>query len=249
MAAAGLWTTPSDLARFAVGLQEAAADKSGKTLSRGMARQMLTDQKNGYGLGVGVEGSGSKLRFGHGGRDEGFDARLVAYAETRSRSRDHDQRQRQLADDLADPRRDRSRVSLARPAREHSLETRGGSGRWRSACGLHWSLRAGEQPDVDLRHRRRAASFTLVDGFPDEEFVADADDRFSGAQRDVQVTFLKDGSGAVNGLMWKEGDRERNAPRIGPLFHHLKPADRSRPGTDSKGHRRAEEPSARDERR
>ena len=47
-----------------------------------MARQMLTEQKNNYGLGVGVEGSGTALRFGHGGRDEGFDARLVAYAET-----------------------------------------------------------------------------------------------------------------------------------------------------------------------
>ena len=29
-----------------------------------------------------LEGSGSTLRFGHGGRDEGFDARLIAYAET-----------------------------------------------------------------------------------------------------------------------------------------------------------------------
>ena len=82
MAAAGLWTTPSDLARFAIGVQEALAGKSAKTLSPAMARQMLTEQKNDYGLGVSVEGSGTALRFGHGGRDEGFDARLVAYAET-----------------------------------------------------------------------------------------------------------------------------------------------------------------------
>ena len=82
MAAAGLWTTPSDLARFAIGVQEALAGKSAKTLSQAMARQMLTEQKNGYGLGVGLEGSGATLRFGHGGRDEGFDALLIAYAET-----------------------------------------------------------------------------------------------------------------------------------------------------------------------
>ena len=82
MAAAGLWTTPSDLARFAIGVQEALAGKSDKTLSPTMARQMLTEQKNNYGLGVGVRGSGTSVRFGHGGRDEGYDAQLHAYAET-----------------------------------------------------------------------------------------------------------------------------------------------------------------------
>ena len=39
-------------------------------------------EKDHDGLGVFLEGSGQALRFGHGGRDEGFDARLIAYAET-----------------------------------------------------------------------------------------------------------------------------------------------------------------------
>jgi CubicO group peptidase (beta-lactamase class C family) len=82
MAAAGLWTTPSDLLRFALGVQAAYSGKSGAVLSREMARQMLTVVKDNYGLGVGLQGSGRALRFGHGGRDEGFDARLWAYAET-----------------------------------------------------------------------------------------------------------------------------------------------------------------------
>ena len=82
MAAAGLWTTPSDLSRFAIGVQEALAGQSDKTLSQKMTRQMLTEEKDNDGLGVFLEGSGSTLRFGHGGRDEGFDARLIAYAET-----------------------------------------------------------------------------------------------------------------------------------------------------------------------
>src|SRR5262249_27043342 len=56
--------------------------RSGKTLSKQMARQMITEQKDHYGLGVGLQGSGTALRFGHGGRDHGVDAQLVAYAET-----------------------------------------------------------------------------------------------------------------------------------------------------------------------
>lgn len=82
MAAAGLWTTPSDLARFAVGIQEALAGRSNPTISPSMTREMLTVQKGESGLGFGLEGSGKTLRFSHGGRDEGFDAFLMAYAES-----------------------------------------------------------------------------------------------------------------------------------------------------------------------
>ena len=46
-----------------------------------MTRQMLTVQKGNNGLGLGLEGSGNTLRFYHGGRNAGFDALLLAYAE------------------------------------------------------------------------------------------------------------------------------------------------------------------------
>lgn len=44
MAAAGLWTTPSDLARFAIEIQLSLAGKSNKVLSQAMTRQQLTVQ-------------------------------------------------------------------------------------------------------------------------------------------------------------------------------------------------------------
>ncbi len=82
MAAAGLWTTASDLARFAVGVQDALAGKSNPVISKAMTREMLTAQKGSSGLGAGLDGSGKSLRFFHGGRDEGFDALMVAWAES-----------------------------------------------------------------------------------------------------------------------------------------------------------------------
>ncbi len=79
MAAAGLWTTPSDLARFAITLQASAAGRPNSVISPASALQILTRQKGDAGLGIFLYGRGATERFGHGGRDEGFDAELVAY--------------------------------------------------------------------------------------------------------------------------------------------------------------------------
>lgn len=79
MAAAGLWTTPSDLALFAIDIQRALAGDSSRVLSPSMARMMVTPVKNNYGLGFGIEGTGDSARFGHGGVDEGFESQLTAY--------------------------------------------------------------------------------------------------------------------------------------------------------------------------
>lgn len=79
LAAAGLWTTPADLARFALDLQRSLQGGKG-VLSQHMARTMLTPVKNGYGLGVNVEGEGRALSFAHGGSNMGYQNTLFAYA-------------------------------------------------------------------------------------------------------------------------------------------------------------------------
>ncbi|MGH9742081.1 MAG: serine hydrolase [Candidatus Acidiferrum sp.] len=81
MAPAGLWTTPSDLARVAIEVQNEYAGKSSKILSQSMARQMLTPQMGTWGLGFGLESPGSKPSFSHGGANEGFRCNLFAYAD------------------------------------------------------------------------------------------------------------------------------------------------------------------------
>lgn len=82
MAAAGLWTTASDLARFSIGIQQSLAAKSNPVISQPMARQMLTIEKQDDGLGVFLQHRGTELAFYHNGRDEGFDAFMLAYAGT-----------------------------------------------------------------------------------------------------------------------------------------------------------------------
>src|SRR5207245_8320687 len=80
MAAAGLWTTASDLARFAVEIQQSLAGKSNKVLSTEMVSQMLRPQVEDHmGLGPFLEGKDQSARFGHGGADEGFLCNLAAY--------------------------------------------------------------------------------------------------------------------------------------------------------------------------
>jgi CubicO group peptidase (beta-lactamase class C family) len=78
MAAAGLWTTPSDLARYALGVRAALAGDS-KVVSAATARAMLTPVINSQGLGPQLGGSTSRKFFTHGGANEGYRCLLVAY--------------------------------------------------------------------------------------------------------------------------------------------------------------------------
>jgi CubicO group peptidase (beta-lactamase class C family) len=78
-AAAGLWTTPTDLGKFAIGMQRALDGESGAILSAASAREMLTPVKDTTGLGFVTETAGGKPGFGHTGDDAGFEALLVMH--------------------------------------------------------------------------------------------------------------------------------------------------------------------------
>lgn len=79
-AAAGLWTTPTDLMRWAL---EIASAREGRSafLSPELARAMLTPQMESHGIGPGLGGEGSAFFFGHGGSNQGFKARVIYYPE------------------------------------------------------------------------------------------------------------------------------------------------------------------------
>ncbi len=77
-AAAGLWTTPTDLAKYAIEVQRAYVGE-GRVLSQDMTLQMLQPGMNNHGLGPGISEDGK--RFGHGGSNAGFRCRLTAFVE------------------------------------------------------------------------------------------------------------------------------------------------------------------------
>jgi hypothetical protein len=82
MAAAGLWTTPSDLLRVAIAVQGACAGIPGALLSPDMTRELLMPQMSGeVGLGFFLYGGGTERRFSHGGANEGFRCELVSHAD------------------------------------------------------------------------------------------------------------------------------------------------------------------------
>ena len=94
MAAGGLWSTPSDLARLAVDLALSAHGKASNVLTQSTARDMLTPHwkvgvvnilgtkqdpdQMGLGFFVGTQ----KGRFGHIGGNVGYQAMLIMFAES-----------------------------------------------------------------------------------------------------------------------------------------------------------------------
>lgn len=89
LAAAGLWTTPSDLCTFATAVQSAYAGADGALLSPELAREMLTQQVpssdrigglDALGLGLFLGNGGTT--FGHSGGNHGFKCHLLAYRDT-----------------------------------------------------------------------------------------------------------------------------------------------------------------------
>jgi CubicO group peptidase (beta-lactamase class C family) len=229
MAAAGLWTTPTDLAKWAIEVQETLAGRGHGIISPAMARQFVTEQKGGSGLGVGVQGTGRSLRFSHGGRDEGFDALLEAGAET--------------GDGVAIMINANDNSRLMGRVREYVQRSWGFSSPSSPPAGGEPSATAAVRID-----RTRLAQYAgyyeasennmvalvpnpdgsgmqvLVDGLPDERLLAMDSTTFGSNERAFRVRFTVDGRGVATGVTLRPGEpRERQAPRVVPLPSTLTP--------------------------
>jgi CubicO group peptidase (beta-lactamase class C family) len=79
LAAAGLWSTPSDLLRFTIAVRDSARGEKGSILDQSLATAMLTPGKGEWGLGLEVHPTPADRAFAHGGSNEGYENFVVAY--------------------------------------------------------------------------------------------------------------------------------------------------------------------------
>ena len=82
LAAAGLWSTPTDLAQLVIETQKSNEGKSNRILSKEMTKIMLSPQIENVGLGVFVDGQGLSARFNSSGSEVGYKSYAVGYLQS-----------------------------------------------------------------------------------------------------------------------------------------------------------------------
>jgi CubicO group peptidase (beta-lactamase class C family) len=210
LAAAGLWTTPGDLARFAMGIQDALAGKSHSVVAKAMAEQMLTRQIQNDGLGVFLDGEGQTLRFSHNGSNEGFQCMFVAYAHTGQGAAimTNSDRGGELISEIMFAIAHEYGWADYKPAERTIVKVdpaifRNYVGRFQLASNFILTI---TQEGDHL--------FAQATGQPKAEIFAESDSEFFPKVSDAQITFVRDGQGRVTELILHQGDQDTHARRI-----------------------------------
>jgi CubicO group peptidase (beta-lactamase class C family) len=210
LAAAGLWTTPSDLARLAIEVQRVRSGKPPRAVSRATIDEMLTPQSGGWGLGFELHGSGRAFRFGHSGSVSGYRSILVAYANIGEGA---------VVMTNSDDGAALAAEILRAIAREYG---------WPD-YGPHERVIL---PSAPATHAQYAGRYELGPGFvatvksegdklvaeapsrPKVELLRVGEDAFVIRELEADVVFRRDASGRVNALVLIEDGQETVAPRL-----------------------------------
>ena len=212
MAPAGLWTTPSDLALLAIEVQKEYAGKSSKILSQPMMRQMLTRQKDNWGLGFGLEDPGHAASFGHGGANEGFRCNLQAYTDSQS-----DEGVAMMTNSDAGGQL-MSEIIRAVAREYHWPDFQPLERKVVTVAPKVFDGYAGRyqlEPDFILTFTREGDHFfTQATGQPRDEIFPSSDLDFFLTAVDAQVTFVTDSQGRATEVILHQGGEDHHAKRI-----------------------------------
>ncbi len=220
MAAAGLWTTASDLGRFIIAIQQAYAGTANPVISQAMTREMLTNVKSDDGLGVFLDATSGKLLFFHGGRDDGFDAYMGGFAETGQgvaimiNANDNSGMMRRIYEFIA---REYGWPGSApqfalTPVRVPSARIASYGGRYEAANNQMATL----VPQGDKL-------VSMADGLPDRVLVSTGEWQVTSDDQSRQFTFVRDASGNVVGFSRSINGKDVTAPKVSPLLKGAKP--------------------------
>jgi CubicO group peptidase (beta-lactamase class C family) len=209
MAAAGLWTTPTDLAKYAVEVECSLKGQANHVLTQDMTRKMLTPGLGHWGLGVEIGGSDSDPYFSHGGANEGFRNIFAAYENAGEGAvvMTNGDSGGQIGDEVM-----------------HSI-----------AAEYHWpdwhpEIRTVVQVDPTILARyignyQLGPNFNLVvtlenrqliaqaTGQPKFSLYAESETRFFPLEFPAELEFAKDDKGAVTGLVLHQGGQNIKAPK------------------------------------
>ncbi len=220
MAAAGLWTTATDLARFAIEVQKSAIGESNRVLSRTTVQEMLSPVGVGqFAVGFSISRMGEGWYFSHGGSNWGFRATLLAHkvkgyglaimtnadqggalaAEVSRRIQvayDWDSRAQPVPRGYA-PRVERTEVEVAVDV----LETYVGEYEMSPELSIAVTLEGG-------------GLFVQPTGQSRVPVFAESETKFFLRAGNAQVSFTKDASGAVTGMILHQGGRDQSARKV-----------------------------------
>jgi hypothetical protein len=174
-------------------------------------------------LGIVVQDTGSLMSFAHGGRDEGFDAQLVAFAARGQgavimmNANDNSRFFGRVLDFIGQmynwpavgPARTPPAVITPTPIDSTRLASYGG-----------WYEFRENQMMTLVPNQSRTGIETLTDGLPDETFLAIDSMTFGSAERGVRIAFERDSGASVTGVRWRLGEGspgERTIARVAPL--------------------------------
>ncbi|HKF46879.1 MAG TPA: serine hydrolase [Terracidiphilus sp.] len=207
MAAAGLWTTASDLAQYIIENQHSLAGHANHVLSQAMTKQMLTPGIGNWGLGVQIGGSKKDPFFTHDGINAGFESVFVGYenhgdgAVVMTNAQGGERLAKELIQSIATeydwPNFSGKMMVELDPS---ILEKYAGTYDLAPSSSLTFTVE-GNQLFGAMNQQGKTPIF------------AESETRFFLKMADVQIDFVKDGQGQVTGLVVHQNGEDQKGVR------------------------------------